>query len=163
MKTIFRYIIFLTSICSFSQTTHQIEFYKTGKFKNPKNLKIWLVKNSDTLTCEVVNEKINIPQTSGIYSVVIESHKEKYMINEVDFSKINSESKIIIGIEKNIENLKPLSTEYPNLYNLPNTMTFIKIENLSQAMKVVFVVFATEDLEDKLKCTKSYTQYNLIK
>ena len=163
MKTIFRFILFLISTYCYSQTINQLEFYNTGQFKNPKNLKIWILKNSDTLTCEIVNKKINIPITSGIHSVIIETHKDRYVINNVDFSKISSECKIIIGIEKNIENLKPLSKEYPNLYNLPERLTFIKIENLNQAKEVVFVVFTTEDLGNELKCSKSYDQYTLIK
>ena len=163
MKRFFQFILFLTSINSFSQTTNQIEFYKTGKFKSPKNLKMWLVKNSDTLKCEIVNEKINIPQNNGVYSVIIENQKERFVINDVDFSLLNSERKIIIGIEKNIENLKPVSKEYPNIYSILDSITFIRIENLNQAKEVVFVVFTSEETENKFKKAKSYTQYSLVK
>lgn len=166
MKKILPYIIFFYTTLLFAQTNNQsyeFEFYKNGNFKKTKNLKIQLAKNLDTISCEIVNGKIILPKNLDTCNIVVNYRKEKYVIENVLFSKLETESKIIFGAENNLKNLKPLSSQFPNFYNLPNRLTFIDIKNLEQAKEVHFIVFTNEEkIGIKINC-KSYTQYYLEK
>ena len=165
MKAVINLILLLTTVMNFAQTnnTTEFEFYKNGKFKSLKNVKVKLVKSLDTIVCEITNGKIIFPKNSGEFSVIVNIKNETYVVNNVDFSKLNSDSKFIFGVEKNIENFIPVSNQYPNIYEILNTVNFIKIENLENAKLVVFVAFISKESNDKSTTGKSYTQYSLIK
>ena len=166
MKKILPFIVFFYSALFFAQTNNQsyeFEFYKNGYFKKTKNLKIQLAKNSDTISCEIANGKIMVPKNLDTYNVIVNFRKEKYVIENVLFSKLETESKIIFGVENNMKNLKPMSAQFPNFYNIPNRLTFIDIKNLEQAKEVHFIVFSNEEkIGTKINC-KSHTQYYLEK
>jgi len=167
MKIIFNFILFFVTICSFAQTSsksYDFEFYKNGEFRNAKNFKIQIVKNLDTITCEILNEKIIIPEIKESCTVFFRIKNKKYIIENVDFSKLDSNSKIVLGIENNIENLEPISNQNPNIYIIKNTTIGVEIENLEQAKEVNFIVFtSTEITGNNSKKVKSYIQYFLAK
>ena len=77
------------------------------------------------------NNANNKPEFSLKLNSDVTQNSGAELNNNKDYNKPMQNSSKPTRKRKNIENLKPLSTEYPNLYNLPNTMTFIKIENLS--------------------------------
>ena len=165
MKVLICFIFLLTAGMNFAQNNYSIEFelYKNGEFKSLKNVKVKLVKNSDTIMCEIVKGKILFPKKGDEFSVIVTIKNEIYVVDKVDFSKLYSASKFIFGIEKNLKNFKPISTQYPNIYELSNTSNFIKIENLNKAKRVNFVVFTSKSNDiDKSTTGKSYTQYSLI-
>ena len=153
MKKVISIVLFFFTTWSFSQTNSKIfdfEFYKNGKFISPKNLKIQLVKNSDTINCEILNEKIIIPDTNGIYTIIGKIKNKKFIIDNVDFSKLNYYGKFIFGIENNINNFETVSIEFPNTYVLKNTTNTVQIENLKQAEKVYFIIFSSEVFTDEV-------------
>jgi hypothetical protein len=166
MKTVINLILLLTTLMNFAQNNNSVEFklYRNGEFRSLKNVKVKLVKNLDTITCEIVEGKILIPKMIDEFSVVVNIKKKTYVVDKVDFSKLNSDSKFIFGVEKNLENLKTISNQYPNVYVLSNTDNIIKIENLDKAKSVNFVVFTSKSKNTDNSITgKSYTQYSLIK
>ena len=166
MKIILSFIVFFYTALFFAQTnnpSYDFEFYKNGYFKKTKNLKIQLAKNADTISCEITNGKIILLKNLDTCNVIVHFRKEKYVIEKVLFTNLVSKSKIIFGVENNIKNLKPMSAQFPNLYNIPNRLTFIDLKNLEQAKEVHFIAFTTEEkMENKINC-RSYTQYYLEK
>lgn len=166
MKIILSFIVFFYSILCFAQTNNQsydFEFYKNGYFKKTKNLKIQLAKYSDTISCEITNGKIILLKNLDTCNVIVHFKKEKYVIEKVLFSKLESKSKIIFGVENNLKNLKPISSKFPSFYIIPNRPTIIDLKNLEQAKEVHFIAFTTEEkIENKINC-RSYTQYYLEK
>lgn len=167
MKKVASIILFFYIIWSFAQTNSKafdFEFYKNGKIRNPKNLKIQLVKNLDTISCEILNKKIKIPDSNGIFDIIGKIKDKNYVIYDVDFSKLNLSSKFIFGIENNINNFKPISSEFPNFYILKNSTNSLQIENLEQAEKVYFVIFSYELFNDNnRKKVKNYNRYFSVK
>jgi hypothetical protein len=167
LKKIINFIVFFVTIYSFAQSNNKsidFEFYKNGGFKNLKNIKFNLLKNLDTVTCEFLNEKIIIPEIQGTYTVIVEIKNKKYKIENVDFSKLDMDCKIVFGIENNIENFEPISNQYPNFYGIKKSKIFLKIEQLEQAKKVYFLVFTSEEKTgSNTKIGKSYAQYFLVK
>ena len=167
MKKIINFILFFVTICTFAQTSNKsfdFEFYKNGEFRKSKNLKIQIIKNLDTIACEILNKKIIIPEIKDSCSVFIQIKNKKYIIDNVNFSKLDSNSKIVFGIENNIENFETIANQNPNIYIIKNTMIGVKIENLEQAKEVDFLVFTSiETIGNNSKRGKSYTQYSLVK
>ena len=167
MKLIFNFILFFVTICSFAQisnASYDFEFYKNGEFRDSKNLKIQIVKNLDTIVGEILNKKIIIPESKDAFTVIIRIKNKKYSIDNVDFSKLDSNSKFVFGIENNIENLEPISNHNPNIYIIKNTSIGVKIENLAQAKEVHFIVFTSAEINgNDSKIVKSYTQYSSVK
>lgn len=165
---IFYFMIFTISIYCSAQTessNHEFKFYKNGLFKNPKNIKLYLVKNSDSIKCNILKNKVTIPRVSSSQTVVVSYRNKNYKINDVDFSKLDKDSKIVFGIEKSIENFSPISKELPNTYILRNSPIInnnflaIKIENLHQAKKVNFIVFnCLAKSEEKKETYKTYSR-----
>ena len=167
MKKVISIILFFYVIWFFAQTNSKaidFEFYKNGKIRNTKNLKILLVKNLDIISCEILNGKIKIPDLNGIFAIIGKIKNKKYIIDNVDFSKLNLSSKFIFGIENNIKNFKPISSEFPNFYILKNSTNSLQIENLEQAEKVYFVIFSQELFNDyNRKKVKNYNRYFSVK
>jgi hypothetical protein len=167
MKKIINLILLFVTICSFAQTnnkSYDFQFYKNGNFRNSKNLKIQIVKNSDSIACEVLNKKIIIPEIKDSCTVFFKIKNKKYIINNVDFSKLDSNSKIIFGIESNIKNFESISNQNPNFYILKNASIGVLIEILEQTKEVNFIVFTSKIKTGNNKETiKSYTQYFFVK
>lgn len=165
MKTVINLILLLTALMNFAQNNNSVEFelYNNGEFRSLKNVKVKLVKNLDTIACEISEGKILIPKMTDEFSVIVNIKKKTYVVDKVDFSKLNSDSKFIFGVEKNLKNLKPFSKQYPNIYVLLNTDNLLKIENLDKAKRVNFVVFTSKSKNtDNTITGKSYTQYSLF-
>lgn len=168
MKRIINFIIFFVSIWSFAQApnhSYDFKFYKYGSFRNSKKMTFQLVKDIDTINCEVSKGKIQVPNISGKYTVVVTLKKDKYVVENVDFSKLYLGSTIVFGIENDFSNFSPpASNQYPTIYTLPNSLIPIKIEHIEQARSVHFVVFTSEKQDGKkLKEVRSYSQYFIVK
>lgn len=166
MTILINHLLLLTVLMNFAQNTKSVEFefYKNGKFISSKNATVKLVKNSDTITCVIEDGRILIPKVIEEFSVIVNINMKTYVVDKVDFSKLYSDSKFIFGTEKNFNNLKPISNQYPNLYSILKTTNFIKIDNLEPAKKVNFVVFNSHSNNSNNSVIgKSYSQYSLIK
>ena len=86
MKKIIILFLFFVTICSFAQTSNKsfdFEFYKNGEFRNSKNLKIQIIKNLDTIACEILNKKIIIPEIKDSCSVFIQIKNKKYISDKI--------------------------------------------------------------------------------
>lgn len=162
-----RFILFFVTICSFAQTSSRafdFEFYKNGEFVTPKKLKVQIVKNSDTLDCEIFDKKIIIPQIKDSCTVLIKLKNKIRKIDNVNFSKLDPACKIVLGIENQINNFKPLEAHFENIYSIKNTMHIVNIQDLDLAKEVYFIVFTTtETAKNNSKKVKNYTQYFLVK
>jgi len=168
MKWIINFVLFFTTISSFAQTNghyYDFEFYKNGSFYNTKKLKVQLVKDLDTIACEVAKDKLLLPDISGNYTVVVNIKKDKYIIANVDFSKLYRSSTIVFGIENDFSHfLSPESRQYPTIYTLPKTLIPLQIEHLEEAKAVHFVIFTSEKQDGKMfKEVSSYSRYTLVK
>ena len=167
MKRIIIFILFVLPSCSFAQTSNKsfdFEFYKNGKFRNSNHLEIQIIKNLDTITCKILKNKIIIPKIKDSCKVFIKTKSKNYLIDNVNFTKLDADSKIIFGVENNIGNFESIANQNSNFYIIKNTMIGIKIENLEQAKEVNFLVFTSiEIIENNRRTAKSYTQYSLMK
>ena len=167
MKKFIHFILFFVAISSFAQTsnrTFDFEFYKNGEFKTPKKLKIQIIKNTDTIDCEINDKKIIIPQIKDSCTVLIKIKNKIRKIDNVNFSKLDSACKIVVGVENNINNFKLVETQVENFYSIKSTMNFIRLQNLELAKEVNFIVFTiSETTKNNSKKVKSYSQYYLEK
>lgn len=159
MKILY-FIIFTISIYCSAQTNntiHEFDFYHNGNYKNSKKINFLIVKDSDSITCNISNRKISIPKISAPCSIIVYYRKKSYKINNIDFSRLDNESKIVFGIEKNLKNFSPVRT-IPNAYLLDNYKLAVKVKNIKQAKKVNFIVFNSSKTQSNGKI--SYKNYS---
>lgn len=160
-KVIYLLLFFVTFFCiaQNENTVHDFRFYKNGQFKNTKQVKLYLVKNSDTLNCDISKDKITIPKVSSIFDVVIHYKKKIYKITDVNFSNLKKDSNIAFGFEKNLDNFLTISKEFPTAYILKETGLLLEINNLEHAENVYFIVFYYSKTTKKNKeIMKSYSR-----
>jgi len=158
MKIIY-FIIFTISIYCSAQTensVHEFDFYQNGFYKNSIKIKLFIIKDSDTIKCRILKNKITIPKVSSSHSVIVYHKKKVYKIRDVDFSKLDEESKVVFGIEKNLGNFIP-ADNIPNTYFMDYHRLAVKIENLNHAKKVSFIVFNSSTTANNI--VRSYKNY----
>ena len=154
--------IFFSIFYCFTQiqsNTYEFKFYKNGQYKDTKKIELFLVKNSDSIKCEIIKNRITIPKVNSIYSVVLLNKKKAYTIENVDFSKLDNDSKIVFGLEKDLRRFTQLSSEFPTTYFLNETGLSIKIEEKNLAKKVNFIVFNSRTkMSNEKFIVKNYSQ-----
>ena len=164
MKIIY-FIIFTISIYCSAQTedsVHEFGFYYNGFYKNSKKIKLYLIKDSDTIKCSILKNKITIPKVYSSHTVIVYHKKKIYKINNMDFSKLNNESKVVFGIEKNLWNFIP-ADNIPNTYFMDSHRLSVKIENLNHAKKISFLVFnSSTTASNRVTTYRSYGRSEII-
>jgi len=55
---------------------HEFKFYKNGVYKSTKKAELYLIKNLDSIKCEITKNKIIIPKVDSVYSVVLKIKKK---------------------------------------------------------------------------------------
>ena len=159
-----RIILFIvfTTVCCFSQTKdnpHEFKFYKNGVYKSTKKAELYLIKKLDTIKCEITKSKIIIPKVDSVYSVVIKTKRKSYIIQDVDFSKLDNDSKIVVGSENDMTKFEQVSNDFPTMYFLKETGLAVEIEKMSQANKVNFIIFNSRTKVNEEKyVVKNYSQ-----
>jgi len=164
MKIIY-FIIFTISIYCSAQTensVHEFGFYQNGYYKNSKKINFFIIKDSDTIQCSIIKNKITIPKISSSHSVIVYHKKNVYKISDIDFSKLDKESKVVFGIEKNLGNFMP-ADNIPNTYFMDYHRLAVKIENLNHAKKVSFIVFNSSTTANNIiKTYKNYGRSEIV-
>ena len=138
---IFCVLFFLFTIHCNAQkgNSYEFKFYNNGKFKSSKKVEVYLVTKTDSIKCKITNGQINIPENTNTNSLIINYKKNKYNIENIDFSKLDNKSVIIFGIEKNTENFSV--TQEPDIYLHLKTNTALKMDDPHKEKKIVFLTF----------------------
>lgn len=144
--------------------THEFKFYKNGKFLKSNDLQLFSIKGMDTIEFNVASDKIKIPKINFTGSILVVKGKKKYLIEEVDFSKIDENSNVLFGIENNFENLIKVSDKYQSARTLKNNLILLNVENLEQAKEICFVIFSSVIAkQESVKSSKSYSKMAISK
>jgi len=160
MKLVTALLLFVFSYSNAQNeiSNHEFKFYKNGKFVKSKKLEIYFINASDTIKVDVVSNEVKMPKLESVNSVLVIVGKNKYLISEVDLSKVNEGSTIIFGVEKNFSNLISVKAEFPKMRKLGNENILLKVENLEQAKEICFLVFHSKVKEEPNK--KEYKMYS---
>lgn len=166
MKGIF-YLIFLISWHSNAQElnlSRRFEYYKNGNFENVDRLTFKVANNSDTISCEIIGGKLILPKLSSTYSIIVTDGEKRFIIEDVDFTKVEGNLDIIFGVEKNFKNLNLIESAAGTFYSLKNRLAFVQLENLNDAKEDCFIIFQSPTGDEQMKKTsKSYSRFAITK
>ncbi|MDI1257195.1 MAG: hypothetical protein PSV16_13965 [Flavobacterium sp.] len=139
-------------------------FYLNQTIVSNRSVKCSIIIENDTIDCPIKSDKIYLPQIDSKGTLFFKFKKKIYKIEEVDFSKVHENMVMLIGSEKNTENFKLLSSDFPDRYRIDRTLIGVKIENLELAKEVWFVCFnAVYPEGDKKITVGSYSKSTIVK
>lgn len=136
------FFFFVSTFYCFSQTElkeFEFKFFKNGLYRNLKNIELKVIKDSDTINCNILNRKIMIPTMISSSEVLINVKKKQYKIKKVDFTKLSVGSIIIFGIENNLKNY--FLAENPDTYAHKYAISAFKKSDIDEIKKVIFLTF----------------------
>lgn len=158
------FFVFSYSNAQNETITHEFKFYKKGEFLKSDDLQVYAINGIDTIKLNVALDKIKIPKINFQISILVVKGKKKYLIEDVDLSKIDDDSNVLFGIENNFKNLIKVSDEYPSVRKLKNNLFLLNVENLEQAKEICFIIFtSSSEPNDNRRTSKSYSKMAVSK
>lgn len=144
-------------------TNHSFRFYKNGSYESTLELKIQAVFEKDTVTCEIKDKILLLPFADEIGSIIVTYKKEKYILNEINFSSIKNNADVIFGLEDDMKKFVPISPKFPTLYMVKNSMNSIKIDDIKNVKQICFISFALKQKENEKMSVRCYDKTIILK